>query len=346
MPVMTELELRTLDLRNLSDFEASALNDFFNSMRAEVVPEDPAIPLSERLADWNNIPKRIGLVSFAYFDADQVAAYADVGFELEGTNMHLCWSGFEVQPKFRRSGLSTQLLEHVLRVAKRENRRVLILDSNERVPAGAHFAKKIGAKPGIENHTNRLLLEELPQGMLRTWIDDAPVAEFELDFYTGDYPEFDLEALCEMFDVMNTAPRGELEINDEKTTPTKLREWEHARKAQGVHRWTAFVRERSTGRYAGFTTTGWQPNRPHILGQWDTGVNPIYRGKGLGKWLKAAMLEKVMRERPEVNQVRTGNADSNGPMLRINHALGFKPFIARTEWQLEVDVALERLKTK
>jgi GNAT superfamily N-acetyltransferase len=346
MPVMTELELRTLDLRKLDDSQANALNDFFNLMRAEVVPEDPPIPLSERLADWNNIPKRIGLVSFAYFDADRVAAYADIGFELEGTNTHLCWSGFEVQPKFRRSGLSTQLLEHVLRRAKRENRRVLILDTNERIPAGAHFAKKIGAKPGIENHTNRLLLEELNKDMLEQWIADAPIAEFELEFYTADYPEFDLEALCELFDVMNTAPRGELEINDDKTTPEKLLEWEQARKAQGVQRWTAVVRERSTGRYAGFTTTGWQPNRPHILGQWGTGVNPIYRGKGLGKWLKAAMLERVMHERPEVNQVRTGNADSNGPMLRINHALGFKPFIARTEWQLEVDAAFERLNLK
>jgi mycothiol synthase len=344
MPVMTELELRALDLRNLHDSEASALNDFFNLMRAEVVPEDPAIPLLERLADWNNIPKRIGLVSFAYFDADRVAAYADIGFELEGTNMHLCWSGFEVHPQFRRSGLSTQLLEHVLRIAQRENRRVLLLDSNERVPAGAHFAQKIGAKPGIENHTNRLLLEELDRDMLERWIKEAPVEEFELGFYTDDYPESELEALCELFDVMNTAPRGELEINDDKTTPEKLLEWEHARKAQEVQRWTAFVRERSTGQYAGFTTTGWQPNRPHILGQWGTGVNPIYRGKGLGKWLKAAMLGRVMGERPEVNQVRTGNADSNGPMLRINHALGFKPFIARTEWQLEVDEAMKRLK--
>jgi mycothiol synthase len=344
MPVMTELEFRTLDLRNLSDLEARALNDFFNLMRAEVVPEDPPIPLSERLADWNNIPKRIGLVSFAYFDADQVAAYADIGFELEGTNMHLCWSGFEVRSNYRRFGLSTQLLDHVLRVAKREQRRILILDTNERIPAGACFAQKIGAKPGIENHTNRLLIEELNKDMLRRWIDEAPVAEFDLDFYTGDYPESELETLCELFDVMNTAPRGELEINDDKTTPEKLLEWQHQRKAIGLQRWLAVVKERSTGRYAGFTEMGWHPNRPLILGQWGTGVNPIYRGKGLGKWLKAAMLEQVLSERPEINQVRTGNADSNGPMLKINHALGFKPFIARTDWQLEVDAALEKLK--
>ena len=54
---------------------------------------------------------------------------------------------------------------------------------------------------------------------------------------------------------------------------------------------------------------------------------PKYRGHGLGKWLKAAMLEKVLAERPAVKFVRTGNADENVPMLKINHALGFKPYV-------------------
>lgn len=346
MPVMTELEFRTIDLRNLSDLEANALNDLFNKERFERVPDDPPIPVTERLADWCNIPKRIGLESFAYFDADRIVAYGDTGFELEGENMHLCWSDISVLPEFRRQGLGKKLLERILQVAKRENRRTLMFGTSERIPSGAVFAEKIEAKRGIENHTNRLLLEELDREMLKRWIKEAPVEEFELGFYINEFPESELEALCELFDVMNTAPRGELEINDDKATPEKLLEWEHQRKAGGWHRWLAFVRERSTGRYAGFTETGWQPNRPHILGQWGTGVNPVYRGKGLGKWLKAAMLEKAMQERPTLTQVRTGNADSNGPMLKINHDMGFKPFIANTDWQLEVDTAFERLNLK
>jgi mycothiol synthase len=344
MPVMTELELRTLNLRNLSDLEARALNDLFNAERLERVPEDPPIPLSERLADWQNIPKRVVIESFAYFQADHIVAYGGLDFEREGENTHLCWSDISVLPEFRRKGLGKQLFEHMLRIAKRENRRIMMMGTSEAIPSGQHFAEHIGAKRGIENHTNRLLLEELNQDMLRRWIDEAPVAEFELEFYTGDLPESKLEAMCELFDVMNTAPRGELEINDEKTTPEKLLEWQKQRNAIGLQHWLAVVKEHNTGRYAGFTETGWHPNRPLILGQWGTGVNPIYRGKGLGKWLKAAMLEKVLSERPEINQVRTGNADSNGPMLTINHAMGFKPFMARTEWQLEVDAALEKLK--
>ena len=42
-------------------------------------------------------------------------------------------------------------------------------------------------------------------------------------------------------------------------------------------------------------------------------------------------------ERPQILRIRTGNADSNGAMLAINHRLGFKLYIAETVWQLGVD---------
>jgi len=61
-------------------------------------------------------------------------------------------------------------------------------------------------------------------------------------------------------------------------------------------------------------------------------VQPNYRGHGLGKWLKAVMLTRVLLEKPDVHYVRTGNAEANVPMLRINHALGFGPQMAEVVW--------------
>ena len=77
--------------------------------------------------------------------------------------------------------------------------------------------------------------------------------------------------------------------------------------------------------------------------QEDTGVSPEFRGRGLGRWLKAAMLDRIVRERPGVKFVRTGNADSNAAMLGINRALGFTPYVSRCVWQLETEKALAYL---
>ncbi len=57
------------------------------------------------------------------------------------------------------------------------------------------------------------------------------------------------------------------------------------------------------------------------------------------------MLDRVLRERPQVRFVRTGNADSNAAMLRINHQLGFKPYIAHCVWQVETDKVLDYLNS-
>ena len=53
--------------------------------------------------------------------------------------------------------------------------------------------------------------------------------------------------------------------------------------------------------------------------------------------MKAAMLDKVLKERPQVKYVRTGNADTNAAMLKINNELGFKPYMANALWQVEID---------
>ena len=97
--------------------------------------------------------------------------------------------------------------------------------------------------------------------------------------------------------------------------------------------------------YAGMTEVTWHPSRPQILQQGMTGVLREYQGRGLGRWLKAAMLEMILRDRPEARVVRTGNADSNAPMLKINSELGFRPHESRYVWQVETARVLAYLES-
>jgi len=65
-----------------------------------------------------------------------------------------------------------------------------------------------------------------------------------------------------------------------------------------------------------------------------TGVRSDARGRGLGKWLKAAMLLHVHDVYPDLLTVVTGNASSNGPMLAINTKMGFKEHRQGNEYQI------------
>ena len=138
---------------------------------------------------------------------------------------------------------------------------------------------------------------------------------------------------------MNDAPHDD-HIEDEIWTVDELRDVEATYKAQGLIRWTMYAQEVSSGAYAGYTEVYWNPLQPTLLQQGDTAVLPAYRNLGLGRWLKAAMILRVLAERPEVRFVRTANADANQPMLNINYEMGFRPFHLRTAYTIEAAAAL------
>ena len=88
------------------------------------------------------------------------------------------------------------------------------------------------------------------------------------------------------------------------------------------------------GTISGITDITWAPYRSAFIEQRFTGVRPEARGRGLGKWIKAAMLLHIRDLYPGTRWIATGNARSNAPMLKINRALGFKPYRIGNEYQI------------
>lgn len=349
---MTEipLEIRPFDVAGASDQEYAALNRHFNRARAETLPDDPPTPLEQTVAEMQNIPPFVAVHAWAGWDTGdgdgpEMRASGVVSFLKTGENAHLVQFDIHVDPEHRGRGVGRELLRRVVEVAQGEGRRLMMTDTNERVPAGEAFMTRLGAERGLEMHTNQLLLAALDPALIAQWQAEGRerAAGFTLGVWDGPYPEDQIEAIAALNDVMNTAPRGDLDMEDMHFTPEQIRQMEQQMAAAGTQRWTLYASEAATGRFAGFTEVWWNPNRPQIVSQGGTGVFPEFRGKGLGRWLKAAMLDRIGRERPEARFVRTGNADSNAAMLGINEALGFQPYISRCVWQLETDKALAYL---
>jgi len=331
---------RLIDSRLASERDYRLLNVLDNRLRAEWLPDDPPIPLDEYIQNWRNTPPFIDIPRWIIVSADGASAVASGSVSVLRTseNAHLAWFAIGVLPEYRQQGLARHLLTLIADTTQREGRRLLLTSTNEGDPAGEIFMSRLGAEIGQQGHINQLALADLDYGLLDRWLTGgaARAANFEVGFWDATYPEEELPAIATLHDLLNQSPRDGLDMEDQHITPEQLRQMERSNRASNTARWTLFARERVTGALAGFTEVFWHPNRPALLSQGITGVFPAYRNQGLGRWLKAAMLDKVLHERPQVRAIRTGNADSNAAMLAINHQLGFKPYIANTIWQVDL----------
>ena len=336
-----KIEPQLLNFETVGQGQFEAINTFINQMRKESMPDDPPRSLENTRTNLKNL-SGFENYAFNYFyvlHEKRVIAVLFTEVQFADTNQHLMQINIGVLPQFRRQGIASRLLKLALDVADEHKRTLIVNDAQDRIPAGGAFAEALGSTAGLKMHTNQLRLAELDDMLINQWIADAKVTatEFELCFLDGPLPEEDIDELVAMMHVMDSAPTDNLEVEDEKVTPERIREWEASMQRRGVTRWFYYLKYKPTGELAGYTELGTDPDNSNLLFQGDTGVLPKFRGNGLGKWLKAAMLEKIIREKPEVKFIRTGNADSNASMLAINHKLGFKSYIARTVWQLDVE---------
>ncbi len=215
---MSNHVIKPFDVKNASAEEYRVANIFFNQMRAEQLPNDPPMPLEEQTQSFRNIPDFVEVHAWGVWNAGEsglIAAGTLALLRME-ENKHVGEMSIEVLPPYRRQGIAHRLLALIAETARRENRRLLIGDTSERIPAGEVFMQRLGAQRGLENHTNQLDLAELNCALVNDWLARAQErgADFELGFWDGVYPEEDIYAIAELYRVMNSAPRGTLDVAD------------------------------------------------------------------------------------------------------------------------------------
>lgn len=313
-----------------------------NRHRLETHPDDPPHLPENMIALLQHLPPIIDLEIWTVEDQNGIGASIMLQIAHMDTNQHMVQLELIIEPHLRRQGIGTAMLRLAAEHTQSLGRTLIITGSTDRVAAGEPFLEKYGFTRGLENHTNQLVLAELPEGLLTQWTSNTP-ADYTLEIWHGDIPEKDLVAFAELTRVMNSAPKGDLELEDVNITPELIRQNEAMQKAGNRDALIAVVRHKS-GELVGLNELGWTRNRASIVNQGATGVKPEHRNHGLGRWLKAANIKRLLELNPEGKFIRTGNADSNAPMLKINHQMGFKPYVANVEWQGNIATILSKVQ--
>lgn len=332
--------MTTEDPSTFSDADVLLGAHLVNLFEAEVWPEDPTTPDADALAEHQAMPKRVRRTVFRVWDdAGALAGSADVSIDPQKTDnpdVLGCW--IYVHPDHRRLGLATELLEHVVGLAASEGRARVICPTFSRAPAGELFATHVGAAAKSWAKKNHLPIAELDRSLMETWVREGPLRApgYELLSWDGRVPEEHLDAFATLTLVMNDAPRDDLELNDFTLTPEEWREGEERAAAVGQQTWRLVARRTSDGELVGLHDLTWVPAFPAVMWVGSTGVRPEDRGHAIGKWLKAAMMLRVLDERPEITDIRTDNAESNDAMLSINRQMGYRELLAVTTWELKV----------
>lgn len=257
----------------------------------------------------------------AYDDGNDVLGTASIEVQYRATNREHADIELDVRPDARRRGVGTALLRAAARGAERDGRTVLtggtMLDS-----AGTAFAERLGLESKALERRSGLRLERVDRSLLAEWTRGVP--GYELVAWDGPCPSELVERMAAAAAVMNTQPWEGLDYDPFELTPQQLVDLEQARLQRGAQWMTVAAVHGESGEVAGYTDLVLPEGPGAAAEQGDTGVWPHHRNQGLGRWLKAAMLLRVLERRPDVVGIDTWNAGSNDAMLHINEALGFE----------------------
>jgi mycothiol synthase len=344
--VVPVVEVVEIDVDRLTDADRHGLIAFEQTMWAEYAPDDVA--MAEEPALWLATQQRANAERATW------VVHAPSGSEMAGVaalslpsvdNRHLGYVELRVAPAHRRQHIGASLLLAVARRAQAEHRRLLEAFSSDIVSAGEAFARSIGAADQQVVRRSDLDLRAVDRELVGRWLDvPSDVHErYELWPVVGPYPTDQYSAIAEIEAVMNTMPHDDLDMEDAVIDADWVAQREQQQEHSPGERWTIFVRERATQRLAGFTQVFFYDDWPGHVDQGNTGVHPDYRGHGLGRWLKAAMIDRIFHEKPESFRIRTNNAFSNAHMLTINNDLGFAVTAKQTVWEADVDQVLRSL---
>ena len=346
---MASHRIEEFDPTTATDDEFRARWEVTVALDRELQPENPITPFDKHRKQLADPPSFQRPRHWTVFDAerDQPVGIGTLWLEYTESNRHLAWFDLNLVPDARRQGAGTELLGRIAEAAALDGRTILGGGTIEGT-AGDAFAEALGFEKKATERKSRLSVADIDRGMLEGWVERAAerAADYELVAFDDRCPDDLLEEYVALYHVTNTAPRDDLDMEDEVMTPERWREQETKAIENGDTCWVLLARHRDSGALAGFTQIFFAPYSDDVAWQGWTAVHPDHRDRGLGRWVKAANAIRLLDERPAVQHVDTWNAFSNAPMLGINIEMGFKLLRGYNDWQAPTDRLASAVKER
>ena len=322
--------MQFLNARELDQIHFEAALELQQQLDCARDPGLPATPAGELQAtfddDASDNARHERIVAF---DGGQAVAIGHLELTRDPANATLAIVEMTPAP----SDASEAALSELLRLAQADGR-TSVIAFGDCTPEADGFWTALGAELRFTEQESDLDMASVNVELMRWWIDAAP-DNIDLVHWAGRCPDEHIDALVATANAMNDAPTDDLEIEDATVDAATLRADFEARDACGID-YLGILAICADGSAAGATEVFVNRFRPAFAWQWNTVVLPAHRGQGIGRWMKAAMWQRLRAKAPEVVTLRTGNAESNAAMLAINTEMGFQPSHLMGCWQAEL----------
>jgi len=283
---------------------------------------------------------------FVALKHDRIVAWFGLGYfekdhpeyELNGRVMQ---GNLTVLSEFERQGIGLAMFKEILKVGREQGIKIVSGGADNDKAFG--FIKKHGAKITVEGAENRLQMEDVDWDLMQTWINEGPTRAkgVEIRYFDRVPEEIFTEFLLIFNEGLNLQPLGESSLRT-NISEEQYRDGMRKNQELGTKNYT-YISVESDGRISGMTELHSSKEREYKLDVGLTTVRPEFRGRGLGKWLKAQMMFFVKENFPDIDYISTGNATTNEPMLSINNRMGFKEFKGGSAVEFDIEKTCAKL---
>lgn len=345
-----DFRIEQFDLKTASDELWGDFTSHHQRIHHENNPDDPLLSKSVMRAQNSVIDPYQQLFRWMIrlnCPSDDYIGYASVFIHTENspeydTNKHIARANISINKEYRNKGLAIELLKIIIPKIKELN--MEIIQSWISHDSGKGFSDHIGGEVCYRGCENRLKFSEINWDKMKNWIEEGKTRNngISIEIF-NEVPEKDLDEYCQVFtETANQAPIEDVE-GEEIVTPEIRRFQEKTNKDSG-YTWTTMISREPNGKISGLTEILYNPQNNHVVYQELTGVKQEFRGKGIGKWLKAKMLFFIQDNYPHINHIATGNASSNAPMLAINTGMGYKTYKCSEMYKYNTEDLYRRFK--